>query len=112
MNAVSFVVMLCLVAAVMVLAEDASSSQTSVQPTMGIPEGYEIGEKSISTNGRFAILYPIHKENDNGQLLPNLLVCLKPYALLSQIGTEGGRWQGARDEPLAKWNGNSMVAIW
>ena len=43
---------------------------------------------------------------------PNLLVCLKPYSVLTQIGTEGGRWQGARGQPLAKWNGNSIVAIW
>ena len=32
--------------------------------------------------------------------------------MLTRIGTEGGRWQGARDQPLAKWNGNSIVAIW
>jgi hypothetical protein len=56
-------------------------------------------------------LYSIRSGND-ADLPPNLFVCLKPYSFLTRIGTEGGRWQGARDEPLAKWNGNSLVAIW
>src|SRR5262245_52526705 len=112
MKAASFIVMLSLVTAVTVRAEEASPSQTAVQSNAAIPEGYEIGDKSISPNGRFAILYPIHKGDDNGELPPNLLVCLKPYSVLTQIGTEGGRWQGARDQPLAKWSGNSIVAIW
>ena len=92
-------------------AEERSPGKPAVQPNADIPKGYEIGEKSVSPNGRFAISYPI-RENDNAELPPNLLVCLKPYSVLTQIGTEGGRWQGARDEPLAKWNGNSIVAIW
>lgn len=111
MKVLSFMVALCLATAVMVRAEE-TSPQPTVQSNVGIPEGYEIGDKSISPNGRFAILYPIQKDDDNSELLPNLLVCLKPYSVLTQIGTEGGRRQGARDEPLAKWNGNSMVAIW
>jgi len=77
-------------------AEERSPGKPAVQPNADIPKGYEIGEKSVSPNGRFAILYPI-RENDNAELPPNLLVCLKPYSVLTQIGTEGGRWQGARD---------------
>lgn len=85
----------------------------SVQSVAGaeIPEGYEVGEKSLSPNGRFAILYPL-REAGSANLPPNVLVQLKPYSVLTKIGDEDGRWQGARGQPLAKWNGNSLVAIW
>jgi hypothetical protein len=106
-KAVISIFAMCLVNAVTVRAEETSP----VQSNADIPPGYEIGEKSLSPNGRFAILYPIRRD-DSAELPPNLLVCLKPYSVLTRIGTEGGRGQGARDQPLAKWNGNSMVAIW
>lgn len=77
----------------------------------GVPKGYVIGADSISPNGRFAILYPVGGEGDSN-FPANLLVCLGPYSVLSQIGTEGGRPEGARGAPQAKWNGNSVVAIW
>jgi hypothetical protein len=102
---------LCFVAGLIVRAQEAPQSAAEVKQTAEIPKGYEVGEKSVSPNGRFAILYPIRSGND-ADLPPNLFVCLKPYSVLTRIGTEGGRWQGARDEPLAKWNGNSLVAIW
>jgi len=102
---------LCYISSLMPGAEETSPGKPTVQQNVDIPKGYEIGEKSLSPNGRFAILYPI-RGDDNAELPANLLVCLKPYSVLTQIGTEGGRWQGARDEPLAKWNGNSIVAIW
>src|SRR5438477_13078755 len=95
----------------MLRAEEASPDKPPVQSIADIPKGYEVGEKTLSPNGRFAILYPI-RGDDRAELPPNLLVCLKPYSVLTRIGTEGGRWQGARDQPLAKWNGNSIVAIW
>src|SRR5438094_3228402 len=95
----------------MLRAQEASPGEAAVQSIADIPEGYEIGEKSLSPNGRCAILYPI-RGDDSAELPPNLLVCLKPYSVLTRIGTEGGRWQGARGQPLAKWNGNSIVAIW
>ena len=102
---------LCFAAGLVVRAQEAPPSAAEVKQTAEIPKGYEVGEKSVSPNGRFAILYPI-RSDDDADLPPNLLVCLKPYSVLTRIGTEGGRWQGARDEPLAKWNGNSIVAIW
>jgi hypothetical protein len=110
-KAVIFVFVLCLFDGLMLLAEEASPATAAVQSNTDIPKGYEIGEKSLSPNGRFAILYPT-RGDDSAERPPNLLVCLKPYSVLTRIGTEGGRWQGARDEPLAKWNGNSIVAIW
>jgi hypothetical protein len=110
-KALILVFVLCFFEGLMVRAEEASPGEAAVQSTAKIPEGYEVGEKSLSPNGRFAILYPI-RGDDSAELPPNLLVCLKPYSVLTRIGTEGGRWQGARGQPLAKWNGNSMVAIW
>jgi hypothetical protein len=85
--------------------------QAKTGSVAGVPKGYVVGTESVSPNGRFAILYPVRGDN-NAELPPNLLVCLAPYAVLTRIGTEGGRWEGARDQPLAKWNGNSIVAIW
>jgi len=111
MKPLIFVLVMCLVTAVTVRAQETPPGGATIQSAADIPEGYEIGEKSLSPNGRFAILYPV-RGNDSAELPPNLLVCLKPYSVLTRIGTEGGRWQGARDQPLAKWNGNSIVAIW
>src|ERR1051326_8799514 len=111
MKALFFVLVVALVTAVTVRAQETSPGGATRQPAADMPLEYEIGEKSLSPNGRFAILYPIRRD-DTADLPPNLLVCLKPYSVLTRIGTEGGRWQGARDQPLARWNGDSMVAIW
>jgi hypothetical protein len=106
-----FVFLLCFFDGFMLRTQTASPEKPAVKSIADIPEGYEIGERSLSPNERFAILYPI-RGDDSAELPPNLLVCLKPYSVLTRIGTEGGRWQGARDQPLAKWSGNSIVAIW
>ena len=111
MKGLIFVFVFCLFDGAMLRADEPSPGEAAVQSNANIPEGYEIGEKSLSPNGRFAILYPIRKD-DTAELPPNLLVCLKPYSVLTRLGTEGGRWQGVRGQPLAKWNGNSIVAIW
>jgi hypothetical protein len=111
MKALIFVLLICLVTVVTVRANETSRGGATIQSAADIPKGYEVGEKSLSPNGRFAILYP-NRGDDSAELPPNLLVCLKPYSVLTRIGTEGGRWQGARGQPLAKWNGNSIVAIW
>jgi hypothetical protein len=96
-----------------VCAQETSPSKSEIQVSAEIPKGYEVGGKSMSPNGRFAILYPVrNEENPSDDLPPNLLVCLKPYSLLTRIGGEGGRGQGARGQPLAHWSGNSVVAIW
>ena len=112
MKALILVLVICLVTVVTVRANDTSQDRAMIQSAADIPKGYEVGEKSLSPDGRFAILYPIRGDDDSAELPPNLLVCLKPYSVLTRIGTEGGRWQGARGQPLAKWNGNSIVAIW
>ena len=76
MKAVIFVFVLCFFDGLMLRAEDASPSNAVVQSIADIPEGYEIGEKSLSPNGRFAILYPI-RGYGSAELPPNPLVCLK-----------------------------------
>ena len=78
MKAVVFVIVIWLAAAVTGRAEEASPGPTAVQLNADIPKGYEIGQKSISPNGRFAILYPIRGDDETAELPPNLLVCLKP----------------------------------
>jgi hypothetical protein len=85
--------------------------QVKTESIAGVPKGYIVGVESLSPDGRFAVLYPVRGDND-ADLPPNLLVCLAPYAVLTRIGTESGRWEGARGQPLARWNGNSVVAIW
>jgi hypothetical protein len=93
-------------------AQEPLPDATANQPALEIPKGYEIGQESASPDGRFAILYPVREEDGAGDYPPNLLVQLKPYAVLVKLGEDEGRPQGARGEPLAKWNGNSVVAIW
>lgn len=87
------------------------SSTPDVQSAAEVPKGYEIGEESVSPDGRFAILYPVQEES-YANLPPNLLVRLKPYSVLAKLGDEEGRPEGARDEPKAMWSGNSVAAIW
>jgi hypothetical protein len=79
-----------------------------------VPKEYEVGESTVSPDGRFAILYEVRDENSNVDPgLPNLLVRLKPYAVLKEIETGYGvTWKGGRGAAEAKWNGNSTVAIW
>ena len=74
MKALIFVFVLCLFGGLMLRAEEASPGKPAVQSIADIPKGYEVGEKSVSPNGRFAILYPI-REDDTAELPPNLLVC-------------------------------------
>lgn len=98
--------------AIAIRAQEPSPDVTANKPALEIPKGYEIGEESASPDGQFAILYPVREEDGAEDYPPNLLVRLKPYAVLAKLGEEEGRPQGARGEPLAKWNGNSVVAIW
>ena len=79
-----------------------------------VPKEYEVGESTVSPDGRFAILYEVRDEDSNVEPgLPNLLVRLKPYAVLKEIGTgDGVTWKGGRGAADAKWNGNDWVAVW
>jgi len=79
-----------------------------------VPKEYEVGESTVSPDGRFAILYEVRDEDSNVDPgLPNLLVRLKPYAELEEIeNNQGVTWKDGRGAPEAKWNGNSTIAIW
>jgi hypothetical protein len=63
---------LCFDAGLVVRVQEAPSGAAEVKQTAEIPKGYEVGEKSVSPNGRFAILYPI-RSDDDADLPPNLL---------------------------------------
>lgn len=94
----------------------------------GIPKGYEISEtqenKSISPNGRFAVLFPLPDDTGNlndwkntAEYPPNLLVCLKPYRVVATV-TEKGMPIGSRQhrpwfscQLRTEWCGNTVVAI-
>ena len=54
MKALIFVFVLCFFDGLQLRAEAASPGDEAVQSNADIPEGYEIGEKSLSPNGRFA----------------------------------------------------------
>jgi hypothetical protein len=110
------VLLICLMAVcsceISIRGQDASPSSAQSPDASEIPKGYEVGERSVSPDGRFAILYPVRDEDNAAATLEmNVLVRLKPYAALAEIGDEP-RWQGMRGSPAAKWNGNSIVAIW
>ncbi len=87
-------------------------AKTPEQSVAGVPKEYVVGVESLSPNARFAILYPVREQGNDAELPPNLLVCLNPYAVVTRVGDDYGRVAGERGQPLAKWNGNSMVAIW
>ena len=94
--------------------EQSASPDGEVKTYPEVPKEYEVGESTVSPDGRFAILYEVRDEDSNVDPgLPNLLVRLKPYAVLKEIETGYGvTWRGGRGAPDAKWNGNSTVAIW
>lgn len=70
-----------------------------------------MGEETISSDGRFALVYPV-QDPDTLEVaeLPNLLVQLKPYKVVLEIDESAPL--GRRGAPAAKWNENDFVAIW
>ena len=101
-------------APVMRAQENSASPAEEANQYPEVPKDYEVGESTVSPDGRFAILYERRDENSNVDPgLPNLLVRLKPYAELKEIENDQGvTWKDGRGAPDAKWNGNSTVAIW
>lgn len=109
--------LICLVGfffcAISLRAQEPSPSASAIQPdTPEIPEGYELGEESVSPDGRFGLLYPVVDSDTRVQsALPNVLARLTPHAVLKQIWEESVP-RGRRNEPRALWENNSVVAIW
>ena len=92
--------------------EESASPADQANKYPEVPKGYEVGEDTISPDGRFAILYPVRPSTDG----VNSLVKLKPYAELvedlSPDYNNGPGWIDSRGAPRAKWGGNKFVAIW
>jgi hypothetical protein len=105
--------MIATAVATLVRAQEESASPAEEAKTYPeVPKQYEVGEDTISHDGRFAILYPIRDEDSNqGPAFPNVLVRLKPYEVIKELDI-GPAWKGMRGEPKATWGGNEFVAIW
>jgi hypothetical protein len=80
---------LMIAAAVATLIRAQEKSASPAEKTYPeVPKEYEVGEDTISPDGRFAILYPVRDDDSNSDsMLPNLLVRLKPYAVLKELET-------------------------
>ena len=91
--------------------EESASPASEKKSYSEIPKRYEVGEQTISPDGRFALVYPM-QDPDTLEVaqLPNLLVRLKPYKVLLEIDESVPL--GRRGAPAAEWNGNEFVAIW
>ena len=94
-------------------AQDESASPAEEAKTYPeVPKQYEVGEDTVSPDGRFAILYPVRDEDSNeGPAFPNVLVRLKPYEVIKELDIDPA-WKGMRGSPAATWDGNQFVAIW
>ena len=91
--------------------EESASPASEKKSYSEIPKGYEVGEQTISPDGRFALVYPM-QDPDTLEVaqLPNLLVRLKPYKVLLEIDESVPL--GRHGAPAAEWNGNEFVAVW
>jgi hypothetical protein len=104
---------LLLASSLAIRAQEESASPAAEEKSYPeVPKEYEVGEDTISPDGRFAILYPVRDEDSNqGPAFPNVLVRLKPYEVIKELDI-GPAWKGMRGEPKATWGGNEFVAIW
>jgi hypothetical protein len=107
---VAFVLALMSFASAIPAQEESASPAGEANKYPEVPKGYEVGEDTISPDGRFAILYPVRPSDGLDSL-----VRLKPYAeLIEDVCPEsnGPGWIDSRGAPAAKWGGNEFVAIW
>jgi hypothetical protein len=105
--------MIATAVATLIRAQEESASPAEEAKTYPkVPKQYEVGEDTISPDGRFGILYPVRDENSNeGPAFPNVLARLKPYEVIKELDLDPS-WKGMRGAPGAKWGGNQFVAIW
>ena len=92
--------------------EESASPAAEKKSYPEVPKEYEVGESTISPDGRFAILYEVRDEDSNVDPgLPNLLVRLKPYAELEEIeNNQGVTWKDGRGAPEATPRLNGLPA--
>jgi hypothetical protein len=92
--------------------EESASPAEQPKTYPEVPKQYEVGEDTISPDGRFGILYPVRDESSNEEpAFPNVLVRLKPYEVIKELDVDPA-WKEMRGAPAAKWGGNQFVAIW
>jgi hypothetical protein len=109
---IAFVLALMSFASAIPAQEESASPADEANKYPEVPKGYEVGEDTISPDGRFAILYPVRDEKSNeGPSFPNLLVRLTPYEVIKELDVDPA-WKDMRGAPTAKWDGNQFVAIW
>ena len=86
-------------------AQDESASPAEEAKTYPeVPKQYEVGEDTVSPDGRFAILYPVRDEDSNeGPAFPNVLVRLKPYEVIKELDIDPA-WK----ECAARWRQNGV----
>lgn len=76
-----------------------------------LPAGYELGEDTVSPDGRFGVLYPLGETVlAKGEYPPNLLVQLRPYVELAKVGSLGLPLS-ATTSLDAQWSGNDLLAV-
>ena len=77
--------------------EESASPAETAKAYPEVPKQYEVGEDTISPDGRFAILYPVRDEDSNeGPSFPNVLVRLEPYKVIENSMARHGKECEAR----------------
>ena len=112
MKALIFVFVLCFFDGLMLRAEEASPGKAAVQSIAEFRKETKWEKRASRLTG--GLRFYIQSAEATTALSCHRISwsVSNRYSVLTRIGTEGGRRQGARGQPLAKWNGNSIVAIW
>src|SRR6266481_3254655 len=83
---ISFLMIATAVATLICAQEESASPAEEAKTYPEVPKQYEVGEDTISPDGRFGILYPVRDENSNeGPAFPNVLARLKPYEVIKEL---------------------------
>src|SRR5438034_11614625 len=69
--------------------EEAASPAAEEKSYPEVPKEYEVGQSTVSSDERLAILYPVRHENWNeNTMLTNMLVRIKQYTGSKEIETD------------------------
>ena len=91
--------------------EESASPTEEAKRYPEVPKQYEVGEDTLSPDGRFAILYPVRDEDSNDWTRTFRPSATKPYEVIKELDVDPA-WKEMRGSPAAKWGGNQFVAIW
>src|SRR5947208_2562681 len=86
--------------------EESASPAAEKKSYPEVPKEYEVGENTVSPDGRFAILYEVRDEDSNVDPgLPNLLVCFR--LACERVGIQGSqaasRYLCRQQTELGRW---------